>query len=343
MSAEPIDVTSRIVPPPPVDGFDGGFRMRAAPRADEDDEWVDVETGWSAGHWGPVWGRERRTRWGGWRWTREDAPVERAEDEVEPWLRSACRAIGCVLLGAPIGAWRAASWVIDVPGIRSEHRLHREVHRATDRCEQGIGTVEALHVAIRHHDGYQRMHLRRAWWRRAKAVALVVGGAFGWWWLARHVGAPARCALLGALVLGAVCGAHRIGATWLARRAGGNEWDGIAPRMPAPLNMPDAPPERPRVHREPTGVELLMAVRGVFHPGEQKLPTAEIVARLRNGGGWWSGIEKIWLGQRLSPMVGGSIQVNWRDPETGVRANRNGFALSAITSALAGAAEAPPQ
>lgn len=318
-----------------VEEFNGSFRPRAAP---EDD--VEVETGWdSTGAFG-TW----RTWAGGFAsWHRHDPPAERYEDEVEPWLRSACRAIGCVLLGAPIGAWRAIRWLSDERGAAAEREMHRTVPRAAVGYHLGLHDHALLHGIVSNHRAERNLHLRRVRFRCATGGALVVGGAFGWWWLARHVGALGRCALLGTLGLGAVCGAHRIGAAWLARRAGGDEWGGIAPHAPAPLDMPDAPPERPRAHREPTGVELLMAVRGVFHSGEQKLPTAEIVARLRNGGGWWSGIEKIWLGQRLSPMVGGSIQVNWRDPETGVRANRNGFALSAITSALAGAAEAPPQ
>lgn len=336
-------IDARSEPAPPKTEWDDGHvwprgTPRAAPERDED-ELVDAETGWRAGHWGPMFGRAGRTAWGGWRWSREDAPEERDEGEVESWLWSACRAAGCVLLGAALAGWRAASWVIDVPGIRSEHRLHREVHRAAHRCEQGIGTVEHLHTAIRHHRDYRDLHIRRAWFRRAKAVTLLGALGYGSWWLPRRLGALAWVALLGAVALGAVWGAHRIGAHWLAERADRDEWGGAAPHIPPPLSMPGAPPEPPRAHREPTGVELLLAVRGVFHPGEEKLPTAEIAARLSHAGGWWTDLEPIYLGGRLAKLCGPSVQVNWRDPETGKRRNLNGFALSAIVSALAGEAD----
>jgi hypothetical protein len=317
-----------------VEEFDGSFRPRGAP---EDD--VEVETGWNVGGAFGTWRKWR----GGASWTRRDAPPERAEDEVEPWLRSACRAIGCVLLGAPIGAWRAIRWLSDERGAAAEREMHRTVPRAAVGYHLGLHDHALLHGIVSNHRAERSLHLRRVRFRCATGGALVVGGAFGWWWVARHVGALGRYALLGALVLGAVCGAHRIGAAWLARRASGDEWDGIAPRMPAPLNMPDAPRESVPRYRPTTNLELLQAVRAVFLSREDKLTTAEILERMQNGSPDFGNLTVNSLGTRLSGIVGPSVQVNWFDEQAGKRRNGNGFELSAIISALAARAEAPPQ
>lgn len=329
-------IDARSEPAPAKTEWDDGHvwprgTPRPAPECDED-QLVDAETGWRAGHWGPMFGRAGRTAWGGWRWSREDAPEERDEGEVESWLWSACRAAGCVLLGAALAGWRAASWVIDVPGIRSEHRLHREVHRAAHRCEQGIGTVEHLHAAIRHHRDYRDLHIRRAWFRRAKAIALLGALGYGSWWLPRQLGALAWIALLGAVALGAVWGAHRIGAHWLAERADRDEWGGDDATLPPPVDVPSAHQEQPRPGRPPTDTVLLLGVRGAFVAGDAMLPTAEIVARCRNGGGWWGQVTTREMGMRLASLGLKSVSTNMAGAH-GV--NPKGFRLGDIISALA--------
>lgn len=311
-----------------VEEFDGSFRPRGAP---EDD--VEVETGWdSTGAFG-TWRKWR----GGASWTRRDAPAERAEDEVEPWLWSTCRAIGCVLLGAPIGAWRAIRWLSDERGAAAEREMHRTVPRAAVGYHLGLHDHALLHGIVSNHRAERNLHLRRVRFRCATGGALAACGAFGWWWLARHVGAPARCALLGAVVLGAVCGAHRIGAAWLARRAAGDEWRD-ATGVPPPVDMPSPHRDQPRQAQPPTDTVVLMGVRGAFVPGDTVLPTAEIVNRCRNGGGWWAQVTTREMGMRLAAIGLKSVNTNMAG-EHGV--NPKGFRLAAIISALAARTSQP--
>jgi hypothetical protein len=333
--SDPIDTTSTVRPPPRVDWVDGRVRMPAPEPEPE-----SVESGWDAGG---AWGTWRAWAGGFASWHRHDAPAEADEDDPDPWSWIACRAIGLTLLGAPVGVWRAISWISDARGAAAERELHRTVPRAAMGYHLGQHDHHHLGAVLAHHRAEREMHLRRVWWRCLVGAGLTGGAAAGWVWLPRLIGSLASVTLLGALVLGAVCGAHRIGAVWLARRAGGDEWDGIAPRMPAPLNMPDAPRESVPRYRPTTNLELLLAVRAVFLSREDKLTTAEILERMQNGSPDFGDLTVNSLGTRLSGIVGPSVQVNWFDEQAGKRRNGNGFALSAIVAALAARAEGPPQ
>lgn len=322
--SDPIDATSTVRPPPRVDWVDGGVRMPAPEPEPE-----RVETGWDRGGAFGTW----RTWAGGFAsWHRHDAPAEsEEEDDRDPWSWVVFRALGLSVLGVPLGAWRALSWISDARGAAAERELHRTVPRAAIGYHLGQHDHHHLGAVLAHHRAEREMHIRRVWWRCIVSAVLGGGAGASWVWLPQLLGPVWTVTLIGALACGALAGAHRVGADWLAERAGGAEWDGEAPGQPAPLNMPTAPRDEPRAFRAPTDTELLLAVRGVFL-GEAKLPTAEIVARLRNGGGWWATISTRLLGMRLSDCGLKSCDTNAQN-EHGV--NPKGWRLADITSALA--------
>jgi hypothetical protein len=182
-------------------------------------------------------------------------------------------------------------------------------------------------------------HERYEAWFRADAIRsrhrasrfLIVAGALGGapgvaWLVARHTTVAQCYALVATLAVALCAGAFFRGRGPVVTEPGR---DGEL-RLPAELDLPTAPPAHLRPTREPTGTEVVRAVRAVFHPGETKLRTQELVDRLARGGDPWTRFDAQSLGRRLGDLGLKSIEVPWTDAKTGKRHKPKGFTVASI-------------